>query len=255
MAQQISTRDEKHVRLGEIMGCPCAVIDDEAAASGIVETLVEAGTGGYSVAINAEKIVRFQKDPQLRKIIEQSSLPTPDGIGATLGLRLLTGLETIKVNLPVVTLELSAQKNYRVYLCGASTEVNEKLVAVVRQKYPTIHLVGHCHGFVPEEEMVRRIVEAAPQVTLLALGSPKQELLAGQLRERVPGMFTVCCGGAFDVISGTVKRAPDFFVDNGIEWLYRLAQNPRRWRRQLALPKFVGLLLAWKLGCRGSAKV
>ena len=76
------------------------------------------------------------------------------------------------------------------------------------------------------------------------MGSPRQELMAKRIIDAVPGVFIVGCGGALDILAGKLKRAPRFMVENNLEWLYRLAKEPSRWRRQLVLPRYMLRLAA-----------
>jgi N-acetylglucosaminyldiphosphoundecaprenol N-acetyl-beta-D-mannosaminyltransferase len=86
--------------------------------------------------------------------------------------------------------------------------------------------------------MLEAVNSAHPDIVLVALGSPRQEIFASKLVKHVPGVFAVGCGGALDVLAGKVRRAPRFMVEHKLEWLYRLWKEPSRWRRQIVLPIF-----------------
>lgn len=241
-------------RVFPILGCPCRCFASLDAAHRTIVEMVESGKSSYTVAINAEKVIRYGRDKKTRRIIDASALASPDGAGAVLGLRLLYGLKSIKLDLPKAALTVSDRHQYRVFVGGATEEVNRQAVAVIKERYSGLVVCGSSNGFVSKEEMIEAVGRAHPQIVMLALGSPKQELLAAELCALMPGLLVVGCGGALDVISGAVDRAPTFFIENNLEWLYRLSQNPARWRRQLALPVFVVRILIAALMQRGFAK-
>jgi N-acetylglucosaminyldiphosphoundecaprenol N-acetyl-beta-D-mannosaminyltransferase len=233
-----------------ILGCPCETFADMAEVKQRISAIIDASDGGYSVAINAEKIQRYGHDGQLRKIIDAATLRVPDGAGAVLGLRLLYGARSVKVDLPRAVLELSNVKRWRLFVGGASEEVNAAAVRAIKTRYPDIDLVGRINGYVPEAELAAAVRAARPQLMLLAMGSPRQEVVASKLLEGGPGMLVVGCGGALDILAGKLRRAPPFMVENNLEWLYRLYKEPSRWRRQLVLPRYMLRLLGEVVGRR-----
>lgn len=226
-----------------ILGCQCLPVESELEAKVFLRDRVESSLGGYSVAINAEKIMRCREDPKLKKVVDGSVMPIPDGAGAVLGLRMLYGQTVIKLDLPKLALQLSNECGWRVFIGGAAEEVNALAVKKILDIYPNIKVVGAVHGFVAEDELVRLVIASRPQLVLLALGSPKQEFMAADFVEKIGGAFVIGCGGALDILAGRVSRAPSFMVNNHLEWLYRLAKQPSRWRRQLQLPKYVCFLM------------
>jgi N-acetylglucosaminyldiphosphoundecaprenol N-acetyl-beta-D-mannosaminyltransferase len=237
-------------KISHILGCPCYNVDDKRAMARL-RGLIERGATGYTVAINAEKIARFQKDDALRSIIMDSIFPYPDGAGAVLGLKWLHGIRAEKINMPIRALESADQGALRTFIIGAK-EVNHDLaIQTVTERYPNIDLVGHLHGYHSKDVMINAVAEARPQLILIAMGSPRQELFAAELIKSCGFGLAIGCGGALDILAGNVKRAPAFMVDNNLEWLYRLCKEPWRYRRQLFLPMFllrlIGVALAKKL--------
>lgn len=222
-----------------ILGCPCASFASEADVRRALQGIVATGQGGYSIAINAEKIQRFEQDSELRLVIESSILPIADGAGAVLGLRILHGLRSVKIDMPRALLEAADEAGWRLFVGGAAESVNAAAVDVISVRYPGIRIVGRISGFVDQEELLNAVDQARPQVMLLAMGSPRQEFLASCILARVPNVFIVGCGGALDIIAGVKRRAPEFMVNNNLEWLYRLYKEPYRWRRQLVLPIYI----------------
>lgn len=212
-------------------------------ASDVLAELINEGQGGYSVAINAEKISRFKIDSDLRQTINNAKFVYPDGAGAVLGLRWLYGKKTSKVNFPVVSLTAANTHGWRLFLLGASEKTNTKVAKIVAERFPNINLVGRQNGYEPMGDF-KFIGEAKPQLTLIAMGSPKQERIARDIIQLHPTTFCVGCGGAFDILAGKLKRAPELLVNNYLEWLYRLILQPFRWKRQLVLPVFLVKLIA-----------
>ena len=219
-----------------ILGCPCAPIDDTSIFNFFRSNV---GEKGYTVAINAEKILKYQTDIELQEIINGSLLPYPDGAGAVIGLRWLHSLRAEKINMPILSLEYVNQNYVKTFIVGASEEVHDAAIKVIRQRYPNIHLVGHMHGFSSKELMLDNITSARPALVLLALGSPRQEKFAAQLLERIDSGIIIGCGGALDILAGKIKRAPKLFIDNNMEWAFRVIQEPWRLRRVLFLPNFL----------------
>jgi N-acetylglucosaminyldiphosphoundecaprenol N-acetyl-beta-D-mannosaminyltransferase len=202
---------------------------------------------GYFVAINAEKIYRYRKDEQLRGVIDASLYPYPDGAGAVISGRLFFGVKSAKINMPVLVLEEADRNNWRVFIYGAQEDIHNDAIAKIKVKYPNINIVGNMHGYNSQEAAIESIASSKPQLVLLALGSPRQEFFANKCTVSGLESIFVGCGGALDIISGRLNRAPSFFVDNGLEWFYRLAQEPWRWKRQRVLPLFLFEIIKEKL--------
>ena len=222
------------------MGVPCFSVENNDSAKKYINNLISEKTGGYSVAINAEKIMMYNQNEQMKNIIDESILPIPDGSGAILGFKFLNKLNSIKLNLPQIIYEISAEKGHRLFLFGGSEDVNSKAVSNLREKFPQINIVGNRNGYnISDEDIVLEISRSNPEIVMIALGSPKQEILAKKLLESFPHTLFIGCGGALDIISGKVKRAPLFFQNNHLEWFYRLASNPKRIKRQKVLLLFM----------------
>jgi N-acetylglucosaminyldiphosphoundecaprenol N-acetyl-beta-D-mannosaminyltransferase len=148
--------------------------------------------------------------------------------------------------LPLIA-ERAAQTGWRLYLLGAGPGVAEKTAEILRARYPGAQIVGAYAGSPADAdapEIIGRIRAARPDVLFVAYGAPKQDLWIACYRDAlgVPVMMGV--GGAFDHIAGIRKRAPWWVQRLNLEWLYRLITQPWRWRRQLALPRFV-----WAVYC------
>jgi N-acetylglucosaminyldiphosphoundecaprenol N-acetyl-beta-D-mannosaminyltransferase len=132
-----------------------------------------------------------------------------------------------------------------VALVGSSPEVMTSLTSLLSRRLPAVRLVFDAHGYQPPEawpDLEQRLLAAQPDLVLVALGVPRQELWIRHLLSRLAGQRTglwMGVGGSFDVWAGKKKRAPLWMGALHVEWLYRLIQEPHRWRRMLALPRFV----------------
>ncbi len=220
-----------------------------------VTEFVEQGERPHTIfATNPEKNFSVPADPFLLKCFQQADLLLPDGIGMVLGARILHGAKLARVpgcEFMQEICALSARRGYKVFIYGAKEEVSRAAVDILRQRLPGLQIVGRCNGYWPEEkmdELVDKIHGSGAEILFLALGSPKQERWFAEHREKLENI-RVCqgIGGTLDVIAGNVKRAPVVFCKLGLEWLYRLLAEPKRWRRQLVLPVFAWLVLMAKV--------
>jgi N-acetylglucosaminyldiphosphoundecaprenol N-acetyl-beta-D-mannosaminyltransferase len=142
--------------------------------------------------------------------------------------------------------KVAVRKGYRIYMVGSEEGIAQEAALKLQERHPGLNIVGIESGFfsVKEESgLIERIRQAGPDILLVGLGMGKQEKwIAEHLRQLgVPACVGV--GGSFDVIAGQVKRAPEWVRGAGLEWLYRFAQQPTRFKRILALPKFVYLVI------------
>lgn len=226
-----------------VLGVPVDVCPDVFVAAC---ALHERG-GGQVVTLNAEMTMAALADPVLGAAIEAAKLVIPDGAGVVWALR-RQGLRVRRapgIELAHRLLEHAAAAGWRVALVGASPEVMGLLTARLRQELPGLQLVFSAHGYQPADAwpaLERQIVAARPDLVLVALGVPRQETWVSRLPQRRSGLW-MGVGGSFDVWAGTKKRAPRWMGALQVEWLYRLVQEPHRWRRMLALPRFAMAVL------------
>lgn len=208
-----------------------------------IKQRVANGEQSTVIAVNPEKFIASQTNETLKRLINNSTFQIPDGIGVLLASRLKGG--TINARITGVDfmqklLRLASDENYNVFLYGAKEEVVSKAAAKLKETDPNLNVVGYENGYFDDEEaLVERINDLKVDMLFVALGSPKQELWIERNMDKLNVKVFQGVGGSFDVIAGHVKRAPQFYQKFGIEWLYRLAKEPKRWRRQLALPKFL----------------
>jgi len=203
--------------------------------------------GGQIVTLNAEMTMAARADQRLGQAIEAAELVIPDGAGVVwalgrqgLRVRRSPGIETARW-----LLDHAAVEGWSVALVGASPEVMERLRQRLRRELPALNLVFSVHGYQQEADwprLERELLALDPDLVLVALGVPRQELWIHGLAGRRHGLW-MGVGGSFDVWAGIKKRAPGWMSALQIEWLYRLIQEPTRWRRMLALPDFFWAVL------------
>lgn len=201
------------------------------------------------VAVNAEKILHASEET--RSIINRN-VGYPDGLGATMGLK-RKGLGKV-VKIPGCELWLDIVRAHyrdkRFYLVGGKDAVISQTVAQLNKEFPGIQIVNYRNGYLKDEAerqaLIDDVVAKKPDVVFVAMGSPRQELLMEAMKQRHPAVYQGL-GGSFDVYTGQVKRAPAWWVEHHMEWLYRLLQEPSRITRQLPLAKFLVLLYSGRL--------
>ncbi len=214
---------------------------------GIIEDLrnrIESGKQSTIIAVNPEKVMAAQRDPQVKQLINASTYQIADGVGILLAAKLKGGQITSRVtgvDMMSALLRFASEDGLPVYFFGAKEEVVAKAIANIQETFPAIKVAGYTNGYDKDEEaLVQRIQQSGAKMIFVALGSPKQELW---IQRNMPKLSNVQVfqgvGGSFDVFSGTVKRAPVAFRKLGLEWLYRLIASPSRIKRQLVLPIFL----------------
>lgn len=205
--------------------------------------------GGYILAVNPEKVDVLEHDPFLNEMFEGASLLLPDGIGVVMAVRLLYGRAIGRVpgaDLMQNLCRVAPQKGYKIFIYGAKEEVNAGACAILQERHPGIRIVGRANGYVSESEMpqlVEAINASEADILFIALGSPRQERW---IQQYLPNLNVKVCqgiGGTLDTITGNVKRAPIIFQRLNLEWFYRLFKEPKRWRRQMVLPKFAWMVV------------
>lgn len=220
---------------------------DEALAQ--VREFIRDGTPHMIVTSDATGVVRAQEDAELREIMEGADLVTADGHGVVLAARLLNApiRERVSgVDMVQRLCEVAAETGRSVFLLGGREGVAQAAADKLCSAVPGLQIAGVQHGyFGPEEEpeIIARIRQLRPGVLFVAFGIPRQEkwIRAHMAELGVPVCIGV--GGSFDVISGRLKRAPVWMRRCGLEWLYRVCQEPWRLPRLKALPRIAWLAL------------
>lgn len=203
------------------------------------------------IAVNPEKVITANRDPQVKTLINESTFQIPDGVGILLASKLRGGKITSRVtgvDMMGKLLDFAASHGHPVYFYGAKEEVVTKAISEIQKERPLLNVAGYTNGYEKDESaLVQRIHDSGAKILFVALGSPKQELWIKRNLVNLPNVLVFQgVGGSFDVFSGMVKRAPALFRKFGLEWLYRLASNPSRIKRQMNLPIFLWRVLIGK---------
>lgn len=239
----------KHQRI-EMMGCYVDNLSMEDTLQ-TIEGFIASGAPHQHVVVNVDKLVKAQKDPELRQIINDCALINADGMPVVWASRLLgkpLKERVAGVDLFEALMARSAEKGWRVYLLGAKEEIVSRVKDIYAHKYPKLQFAGYRNGYwKPEEEsgIVDEITAAKADLLFVAISSPKKEQFLGAYQARMKIPFAMGVGGTFDVAAGKVKRAPVWMQKSGLEWFYRFLQEPRRMFRRYFIEDmaFLGLLV------------
>jgi N-acetylglucosaminyldiphosphoundecaprenol N-acetyl-beta-D-mannosaminyltransferase len=205
--------------------------------------------------VNAAKIVNMRRDPALHSAVSSSDIVYADGMAVVWASRFLGKPLPERVAGIDLMSSIFAQGNqcgYRVYCLGATEEVLDKVCATFRKQYPGVTIAGRHHGYFDasgEEAVARKIKSAEADILFVAITSPKKEHFMARWAEVIDVPVVHGVGGSFDVVAGIVERAPERWQRLGLEWLYRVKQEPGRlWKRYLVTnTMFLGLLISEKL--------
>jgi N-acetylglucosaminyldiphosphoundecaprenol N-acetyl-beta-D-mannosaminyltransferase len=195
---------------------------------------IESGEYLQHVVVNVAKLIALQDDESLREIVHGCALINADGQGVVWASRLLGDPlpeRVAGIDLMFNLLAVAEHRGFRVYVLGARAEVLERAVARLRTSYPRLHLAGYRDGYFGESEVdavCAEIRDAKAQILFVAMSSPRKEYFLGEYGARLGVPFVMGVGGAIDVVAGTTRRAPRILQRLGLEWLFRLLQEPRR---------------------------
>ncbi|HLP17679.1 MAG TPA: WecB/TagA/CpsF family glycosyltransferase [Bacteroidota bacterium] len=211
------------------------------------------GQPHHVMTVNPEFVMIAQRDPDFRSVLERATICVADGMGIIWGSRILgrplkeriTGSDTI----PAFA-HRAAQYGIRIFLLGAAPGVAEETAAILTARNPGLVIAGTFAGSPraeEEDEICRLIERSRAHVLLVAYGPPKQDLWIARTQSRLRIPLAIGVGGTFDFIAGKVRRAPVWMQKLGLEWLFRLLREPRRWRRMLTLPEFAAAIVREKI--------
>jgi N-acetylglucosaminyldiphosphoundecaprenol N-acetyl-beta-D-mannosaminyltransferase len=258
-AEAIVTNGRSRERFG-VLGVWIDAVDQRRAQEAI-EGWIARRQRGYVCVSNVHSVMEARRDASLRAVFNGAGLAVPDGMPLVWVGRLRGCRDVRRVYGPDLTLQLcerAARGAYACYFYGGGPGVAERLAETLSRRFPGLRVVGaEAPPFRPltpeeDEEAVRRINAASPDVVFVGLGCPKQERWMAEHRERLQAPVLLGVGAAFDFHTGRVPQAPRWMMGAGLEWLFRLLQEPRRlWRRYLVYnPLFVLHLTLELLGLR-----
>lgn len=233
------------------------VVEDEALA--LADGMIRAGGPHQICTVNPEFVVEARRNPAFAAALAGADLRTPDGFGLLLAARYLgaplrgrvTGVELTRR-----LAALAAERGYRLFLLGAAPGVAEAAGAALAAANPGLIIAG-CFAGSPaprHEPFLRQLIAAArPDILLVAYGHPRQDLWIARNQPYLRVPLAIGVGGALDYLSGQVPRAPAWLRRLGLEWLYRLARQPRRLPRIIdAVPRFLWAVVTERNRHRGT---
>jgi N-acetylglucosaminyldiphosphoundecaprenol N-acetyl-beta-D-mannosaminyltransferase len=209
-----------------------------------LEQRLQQQQGTHVVTLNAEMAMQSRQNQELANVVGHADLVVPDGAGVVLFLR-SQGQSVDRcpgIELAESLVQSAAKHEWSVFLLGGAPNVTETVAEKWQQKFEKLAIAGTHDGYFDsnrERELCDRLQTLQPQIILVGLGVPRQELWIRQHRYLCPRSVWIGVGGSFDIWAGLKTRAPHWLRDNNLEWVYRLYKEPWRWRRMLALPHFV----------------
>lgn len=223
----------------------------------VIDELIQKNKNAYVVTPNVDHIVKLEKNEDLKNAYSEADLILTDGKPLVWASRLYRNPIKEKISgsdLFPELCKLAAEKHYSMFFLGAKEGVAARAAENLKIQYPGLDVVG-CYappwGFENDsaelDRIEKMIKDANPHILILALGCPKQEIFAHQFRNRFNVPVSLCLGATLDFSAGNVKRAPRWMANVGLEWLYRLCQEPKRMFKRYVLEdwKFAGLLFKY----------
>jgi N-acetylglucosaminyldiphosphoundecaprenol N-acetyl-beta-D-mannosaminyltransferase len=252
------TAIERAIEPRRVARVPIHPVDMQAALARVDE-FIRARTPHYNIAINAAKVVEYQDDEALRSAIGEAHLLTADGQAVVWASRLLGQPVPARVagtDLMQALLAHAPRRDYSVYLLGAKDEVVRACVTRAQKDHPSLRIAGFRNGYFrrdEEDDVVAAVRAAKPDILFLGFGTPAKEYFMHRHYRALGVPFVMGVGGSFDVYAGLVARAPRWMQRAGLEWAFRLAQEPRRmWKRYLVGNLRFAWIIARELLARGT---
>lgn len=223
----------------DVLGCRIDRLD---MAGTIARCLTAVQTRSFAsqMSVNVAKLVTLHKDPELRQAVDGSDIVNADGLGIVWASRLLGDPlpeRVAGIDLMHGLMAEADQRGYSVYILGARSEVLEQAVQRLRDEYPSLRFAGWRDGYFADEEessVAQTIRNSHADLLFIAMSSPRKEYFLSRHGESMGVPFVMGVGGAIDVVSGIRRRAPQHWQKLGLEWLFRLLQEPRRMLRRYA---------------------
>jgi N-acetylglucosaminyldiphosphoundecaprenol N-acetyl-beta-D-mannosaminyltransferase len=238
----------KSRNMANILGAQVDIVNNQVSLERIKHFIAQK-QAAHVITLNAEIVYQARQNQDLLNIINGADLVTPDGIGIVwagnyLGYSFeerVSGIDLLYILCSQALLE-----DWKIYLLGAAPGIAEEAARQLGIKYPGIKICGCHNGYFSadqQEVILEEIRNCRPDILFVALGAPGQEFWIQKYKKTLGVPVSIGVGGSFDVIAGLKTRAPGWVIRANLEWLYRLFKEPSRFKRQLALPKFVLLVL------------
>jgi N-acetylglucosaminyldiphosphoundecaprenol N-acetyl-beta-D-mannosaminyltransferase len=232
----------------DVLGCKIDRLNMEQTVERCAELIAGEGFTQH-VAINTAKLVALQHDRCLREVIDACEVVNADGQGVVLASRLLGDplpARVAGIDLMHRLLALAEERQYRVFVLGARKQVLERAVRRLCERYPRLIVAGYRDGYFSEDEtasVCTQIRSLRADILFVAISSPQKEYFLGAHGPSLGVPFAMGVGGAIDVVAGVTRRAPRVVQRVGLEWLFRLLQEPRRLARRYVITNAELLLL------------
>jgi len=212
-----------------------------------IKTFIDSGQPHQVTTVNPEFIVEAQTNSEFRSILQKADLSLADGFGATVAARYLG--QPLPERIPGADfvddlMNQAAHNHWKVFLLGGQSGVAALAAQKLKQRYPNLVIVGAHEGIIIEykhnsylfndretTKLIDSIVLKKPDILLVAFGAPKQDIFISRYKTQLNIPVMIGVGGTFDFIAGKIKRAPTLFRNLGLEWLWRLIQEPKRFKR------------------------
>ena len=199
---------------------------------------------------NSEIIMSAKKDPSFLNLLNSADLITPDGIGVVKAGKILGNPIKMRVggfDLSCRIIEFLDEKGMSLFILGGKPGVADMAAENLKKKYKKLIIAGTNDGYFKDDEpIIEKISAAKPDYLMVCLGSPKQEKWIFEHKDKLNAKVLIGAGGSADVFAGTMERAPEFFINHNLEWLYRIVKG-KRLKRSLSLFAFAGSVFAQRL--------
>jgi N-acetylglucosaminyldiphosphoundecaprenol N-acetyl-beta-D-mannosaminyltransferase len=232
-----------------LLGVPIDPMTEDAAIEWVARAIAD-GRPRLVISVNPERIMQAGREPELAAILQRADLALADGAGVLWAAR-RTGhplpARVAGVDFVQSLAARGAREGWRFFFLGGAPGVADAAGRVLRERFPGFTLAGsHAGSANPSDDAasVEAVRASGAQLLFLAYGGGAEEAWLARNLDRTGAVIGMGVGGAFDFISGRAERAPRWMRERGVEWLHRLSREPWRWRRMLALPRFVVRVLA-----------
>jgi len=223
----------------ELFGCPIHRLNMEQTVA-IIDHSIEQRESLQHVVVNAAKLANMQTDAQLRESVVSSDIINADGQAVVWAAKVLgkpLPERVAGIDLMENLVELAYKRQYRIYFFGAKEDIVKKVVKNYSEMYSPEIIAGHRSGYYTKDqelEIAQQIADSKADILFVAITSPKKEIFLSTYKDIINTPFIMGVGGSFDVVSGMTRRAPIWMQKNGLEWFYRVLQEPKRmWKRYL----------------------
>jgi len=239
----------------DILNCPIDTLTMEETIK-VIDNSIRNNTHLHHVVVNVAKLVNMQEDKELYNSVVSSDIINPDGQAVVWASRLLCNSHLKErvagIDLMQNLVKLASERHYKIFFFGGKEEVVKGVVSKYSKIYGEKIIAGYRNGYYnhnEEESIAKQIANSRADILFVAISSPKKEIFLKKYKKIINTSFIMGVGGSFDVVSGHVNRAPYWMQKYGLEWLYRLLQEPRRmWKRYLYTnSKFLYLVFKEKL--------